>query len=75
MRAIEGMSNQEIGALLGIPSATVKTRYFRARFALRTAIERETRGAAHLAFTFGAAHCDRVVASVLARITVQSTPG
>ena len=45
LRALEDLSVAETAAVLGIPEATVRTRFFRARTALRTAMaaEREAR--------------------------------
>ncbi|HEY0488474.1 MAG TPA: RNA polymerase subunit sigma, partial [Telluria sp.] len=52
----------------GIPEATVRTRYFRARGLLREALSRELDVALEDAFAFDGARCDRIVASVLARL-------
>ncbi|HEY0488269.1 MAG TPA: RNA polymerase subunit sigma, partial [Telluria sp.] len=52
----------------GIPEATVRTRYFRARGLLREALSRELDVALEDAFAFDGARCDRIVANVLARL-------
>lgn len=68
LRALEEMSVEEAAGCLGIPAATVRTRYFRAKGLLREALARE------IDFNFGSAfgcagpRCDRIVAGVLARL-------
>lgn len=68
LRAIEEMSVEETAATLEIPEATVRTRYFRARSLLREALAREIDFAFEDAFAFDGARCDRIVATVLARL-------
>ena len=68
LRALEELSVEETGAALGIPEATVRSRFFRARGLLREAISREIDVAFDEAFSFAGARCDRIVAGVLARI-------
>jgi RNA polymerase sigma-70 factor, ECF subfamily len=68
LRALEELSVEETGAALGIPEATVRSRFFRARGLLREAISREIDVAFDSAFGFAGERCDRIVASVLARI-------
>lgn len=68
LRALEEMTVDETAACLGIPQATVRTRYFRARGLLREALAREIDVGLEDAFTFAGARCDRVVAGVLARL-------
>ena len=68
LRALEEMTVEEIAACLEIPEATVRTRYFRARGLLREALSRELDVALEDAFAFDGARCDRIVASVLARL-------
>jgi len=68
LRALEELSVEETGAALGIPEATVRSRFFRARGLLREAISREIDVAFDEAFGFAGARCDRMVAGVLARI-------
>ena len=41
LRAVEEMTVEEAAACLGIPPATVRTRYFRAKGLLREALARE----------------------------------
>jgi RNA polymerase sigma-70 factor (ECF subfamily) len=48
LRAVEEMSVEEAAVCLGIPPATVRTRYFRARGLLREAIARDIDVSLHL---------------------------
>jgi RNA polymerase sigma-70 factor (ECF subfamily) len=59
---------EETAACLGIPEATVRTRFFRARSLLRESLAREIDMATGEAFSFDGARCDRVVRRVLDRI-------
>lgn len=68
LRAVEEMNVEEVAAALQVPAATVRTRFFRARALLRTALERELDFAIDDAFSFDGARCDRIVATVLRRI-------
>jgi RNA polymerase sigma-70 factor (ECF subfamily) len=68
LRAVEEMSVEEAAQCLGIPEATVRTRYFRARSLLREALAQEMDLAERDLYEFGGCHCDRVVAAVLARV-------
>jgi RNA polymerase sigma-70 factor (ECF subfamily) len=68
LRALEELSVEETAAALGIPEATVRSRFFRARGLLREAISREIDVAFDSAFGFAGKRCDRIVAGVLARI-------
>jgi RNA polymerase sigma-70 factor (ECF subfamily) len=68
LRALEEMTVDETAACLGIPEATVRTRFFRARSLLREALSREIDFAFEDAFAFDGARCDRIVAGVLARL-------
>lgn len=68
MREVEGMSVEETADALGIPPATVRTRLFRARAALRAALARDIDMATGDVFAFAGSRCDRIVAAVLARL-------
>ena len=72
LRALEELSVEETAAALGIPEATVRTRFWRARSQLREALSREIDLAFDGAFGFAGARCDRIVANVLARIAALS---
>ncbi|MFO1320331.1 MAG: RNA polymerase sigma factor [Burkholderiales bacterium] len=67
LRAVEELSVEEISAALDLPDSTVRTRFFRARGILRSALERDIDRAMGDAFSFDGARCDRIVAGVLAR--------
>ena len=69
LRAVEEMPVEEVAALLDIPEATVRTRFFRARAQLRASLSRDMDFALEDAFSFAGARCDRIVAHVLAAIT------
>jgi RNA polymerase sigma-70 factor (ECF subfamily) len=68
LRAVEDMSVQEVASVLGIPEATVRSHFFRARGLLREALARDFDHGSASAFSFDGARCDRIVAGVLARI-------
>jgi RNA polymerase sigma-70 factor, ECF subfamily len=68
LRALEELTVEETAASLGIPVATVRTRYFRAKGLLREALAREIDFAFGDAFAFAGGRCDRIVAGVLARL-------
>jgi RNA polymerase sigma-70 factor (ECF subfamily) len=68
LRALEEFSVEETAQALGIPEATVRTRFFRARGLLREALSREIDFAFEEAFAFDGARCDRVVANVLSQL-------
>jgi RNA polymerase sigma-70 factor (ECF subfamily) len=72
LRALEELTVEETAAALDIPPATVRTRYFRARALLREALARELDLALEDAFTFAGARCDRIVAGVLARLSLHA---
>ena len=68
LRALEELRVEETAATLGIPEATVRSRYFRARAMLREALSREIDFALEEAFAFDGARCDRIVSRVLRRL-------
>lgn len=68
LRAVEEMSVEEAALCLGIPPATVRTRYFRAKGLLREALAREIDFSVGDAFSFDGARCDRIVAGLLAQL-------
>ena len=65
LRAIEEFTVDETAESLGLPAATVRTRFFRARGLLREALAREIDLNLETAFGFAGARCDRIVAGVL----------
>jgi RNA polymerase sigma-70 factor (ECF subfamily) len=74
LRVLEEMSGEEVAACLGIPEATVRSRFFRARGMLRAALAADLDVAFEQAFSFDGARCDRIVAGVLAQLS-NSQPG
>jgi len=68
LRAVEEYSVEETAAILDIPEATVRSRFFRARSLLREGLASEVDIACTEAFSFAGERCDRVVAGVLARL-------
>lgn len=68
LRGVEEMEVGEVAQCLGIPEATVRSRFFRARSLLRESLARDFDLAERDVFSFGGSHCDRVVAAVLRRL-------
>ena len=68
LRAVEELSVEEVSAALGVPEATVRTRFFRARGLLRESLSGDVDLAIGDAFSFAGARCDRIVAGVLASL-------
>lgn len=75
LRAVEEMTAEETAAVLDIPQATVRTRFFRARGLLRESLSREIDFALPDAFAFAGARCDRIVTGVLVRLGWSSQSG
>ncbi|MBI4292110.1 MAG: RNA polymerase sigma factor [Betaproteobacteria bacterium] len=68
LRAVEEFTVEETAAALGIPEATVRTRFFRARSLMREGLARDLELALDEAFAFAGERCDRIVARVMARL-------
>jgi RNA polymerase sigma-70 factor (ECF subfamily) len=68
LRGVEEYSVEETAAILQIPEATVRSRFFRARSLLREGLAAEVDLACEDAFGFAGERCDRVVARVLERL-------
>ena len=71
LRAVEELTVEEVSQVLGIPEATVRTRYFRARSLLREGLASDIDMAIGDAFAFDGARCDRIVAAVMARVEAE----
>jgi RNA polymerase sigma-70 factor (ECF subfamily) len=71
LRSVEELSVEETAQTLGIPEATVRSRYFRAKGLLREALAQEIDLAERDIFEFGGEHCDRIVARVMARLDTE----
>ncbi|MEO8857433.1 MAG: RNA polymerase sigma factor [Burkholderiaceae bacterium] len=69
LRAVQELPAEEVASALGIPEATVRTRFFRARSLLRESLSRDMDFALEDAFSFAGVRCDNIVARVLASIT------
>ena len=75
LRAVEELSVPEAAAALGIPEATVRTRFFRARAQLRESLSTGIRENFDGAFAFAGDRCNRIIARVLAAIIPPTAPG
>jgi RNA polymerase sigma-70 factor, ECF subfamily len=73
LRAVEEYSVEETAAILEIPEATVRSRFFRARSLLREGMASEVDLACEDAFGFAGERCDRVVAGVMARLAAEGS--
>ena len=65
LRGVEELSVEETAAALGIPDATVRSRYFRARSLLRVWLAGGIDSRLQDAFVFAGGRCDRIVRKVL----------
>jgi RNA polymerase sigma-70 factor (ECF subfamily) len=72
LRALQELSVEETAEVLGIPAATVRTRFFRARSMLRESLSREIDVALENTYAFAGARCERIVAAVMARLESSS---
>lgn len=72
LRGVEELSSEETAEVLGIPEATVRTRFFRARHLLGKALAEEIDDAFGEVYAFAGERCDRIVAGVLARLPKKS---
>lgn len=72
LRALEELSVDETAEALGIPAATVRTRFFRARSLLREALSPELASIWDEAFAFAGQRCARIVAAVMAALAARA---
>jgi RNA polymerase sigma-70 factor, ECF subfamily len=72
LRAVEEYSVEETAAILQIPEATVRSRFFRARSLLREGLAAEVDLACEDAFAFAGERCDRIVARVMLRLAEEA---
>lgn len=68
LRAVDDMPAAEVATVLGLPEATVRVRFMRARRLQQKALQAEFDPRAAGAFSFAGHRCDRIVAGVLARV-------
>ena len=73
LRGVEELSVEETAAVLNIPQATVRSRFFRAKGLLREALASSIDQAYEETFAFAGERCDRIVANVLARLNGSAT--
>ncbi|MBA1149472.1 RNA polymerase sigma factor [Ectothiorhodospiraceae bacterium WFHF3C12] len=71
LRSLEGLSVQETARSLGLREATVKTRFHRARRMLRDEFEAQMKSAGTELYEFAGERCDRMVHSVLQRLSIR----
>lgn len=69
LRAVQELSVAEVAHALGVPEATVRTRFFRARSLLREGLASEIDLTLGQAFAFDGERCDRLVEHTLRRAT------
>ena len=74
LRSVEELSVEEIAAILAISPETVRSRHFRAKGMLRESLAKEIDLAEANIYEFAGAHCDSIVANVLARLNLDSSP-
>ena len=67
LRELEGLDGNEVADTLGITAESVRVRLHRARAMLRDELYTTVGSCADEVFSFGGAHCDRIVARVLER--------
>lgn len=68
LRDVEGLTTADTAAALGVSEDVVKTRLSRARMSLRRSLLERAGARASDAFRFERPRCDRIVASVLAKL-------
>ncbi|MEO7128386.1 MAG: sigma factor-like helix-turn-helix DNA-binding protein, partial [Rhodoferax sp.] len=68
LRAVDGVPASEVAIALGLPEATVRVRYMRARRLMQTALRQDIDSNTTEAFSFAGDRCDRIVAGVHARM-------
>lgn len=74
LRALEEMASEDVAAVLGIPEATARSRFFRARSMLRERLAQEVDVAESEAFGFAGERCARITQRVMQALE-QEAPG
>ena len=72
LRAVQQLSVKETASCLDIKTATVKTRYHRARNLMQAALGQQLDTASPNAFEFAGARCDQIVARVYERLELDT---
>ncbi len=75
LREIEGLSVEEASDVLGVPQATIKTRFLRARRRLQNELDPELKTALEGTFPFAGADCEALTERVLAAVCAPATQG
>lgn len=75
LREIEGLSVEEASAVLGVPQATIKTRFLRARRRLQSELDPDLKTALVGTFPFAGADCAALTERVLAAFCPPAFPG
>lgn len=75
LRAVQELSVEETSETLGIPKATVRSRFSRARSLLRESLSKELEVALGDVFPFAGARCDRMVDSVMTQLELAGALG
>jgi RNA polymerase sigma-70 factor (ECF subfamily) len=70
LRGVEGFDVAETAACLGIPAATVKTRFHRARALLRQSLQTEASDMLPELYPFDGERCERIVAAVMRQLSL-----
>ncbi len=74
LRAVEQLSTEEAAQILGLPAATVRSRFHRGRQRLRHTLSRQVSSILPEIFAFDGKRCDRIIAAVLARLARRPQP-
>lgn len=75
LREIEGLSVEEASEVLGVPQATIKTRFLRARRRLQNELDPELKTALEGTFPFAGADCEALTQRVLAAYCAPTSQG
>ena len=70
LRDVEGVSTTEASGILNVTEGVVRTRLHRARAMMRDRLSRRAAAGLESAWPFAGARCDRVVAAVMAEISM-----
>lgn len=68
LRAVEGMSVDEVAQLLQVPAGTVKSRYSRARAELRADLKHQLHAPLMAVYSFDGRACDQLTRAVMQRV-------
>jgi RNA polymerase sigma-70 factor, ECF subfamily len=74
LREMEELTTEEVAATLGISTENVRVRLHRAKAALRARLDDHLGREVRALFLFGGTRCDRLVETLLERLTGETTP-